>query len=295
MSQEESNNSQTISVQENIIKRSFKEFLLGILDSLQIFTIYPVISKSEKITNNLKNCLLLNGFLFIGSIIMYHYLIDPVINYFQSTTIGYFLLIGKYFYYIFWLMPVFVICNVINSFWIDEIYLESLVLVEETNIKVEGQGFITALANQIERMIIVISFLIFITILNKIPGLIILKYMTISILNSLYVFEYILLQKYLRNYKSIMYFIEYKFFYFLGYGLLLTIMVNTIDSMTTNSAIFLIAFPFFLITSVKVNNERFKNFTEIKNSKLTFFYVISKFYDAGLIAMNFIINKRYKK
>ena len=162
----------------------------------------------------------------------------------------------------------------------------------------EGQDFITNLSNQLERVLFVISFIIFLSIINffiDIPGVIILKYLTLCILNSVYVFEYILLQKYIRNYKSIMYFIESKFFYFLGYGILLTIIINLIDSVTTNSSIFLMAFPFFLLSSIQLNQIRFKTNSEIKDKKLVFFFLINKFYELGLIILNRLCKVKSKK
>lgn len=264
-----------------------KEFLNGIFDSLKVFATFAIILESSKISSCLKNCMIFNGLLFIGSMIFYSYLINPIAEYiiYKFNFLGYFALMGKYLYYFFWLMPIFLVCQIITSFWIDEIYYESLKIIEKQNYVVEGQDFITNLSNQLERILFVISFMLFISIINffsYIPGVTILKYLVICILNSVYVFEYILLQKYIRNYKSIMYFIESKIFYFLGYGILLTIIINLINSATINSSIFLMAFPFFLISSIQLNELRFKKSQEINSRKLRFFFFINKFYEGGL-------------
>lgn len=276
---------------QNIILKNIQEFILGIWDSFQIFNIFSIITHSSKISNNIKNCLLLNSLLFICSIFCYDYIIDPIIIYIlKLTPLGYFLLIGKYFYYIFWLIPTFITCNILTTFWTDEIYYESLEIIDNNkNINVEGQDLVTNVSNQIERLLIVVCFILHIQIFNLIPGFIFLKYITMSILNSLYVFEFILLQKYIKNYKTILYFIENKFFYFLGFGILLTIIVNMINSATVQSAVYLMAFPFFLITSVKVNNIRFRE-EEIQMKNLRFLFFISKFYDLGIKGVNYIFN-----
>jgi hypothetical protein len=114
-----------------------------------------------------------------------------------------------------------------------------------------------------------------------------------SILNALYVFEYILMQKYLKNFKSILYFIENKIFYFFGYGILMTLLVNFIDSIAISSALFLILFPLFLVASVKINNKRFALQKEIKMGKLKFFYLINFVYES-LLAFIFRICKLKK-
>lgn len=292
-------NSQDIEYNHKI-RKFFSDFILGMWDSLKIFTTYDIILNNKKIYNNVLNCIILNGFLFIGSMLLYIYVLESVIDYLtpRISILSYFLLIGKYFYYIFWLIPVFLLCNVITSFWIDEIYFESLEIIEKNkNIKVEGQDFVTIISNQIERLLIVSCFAICISLINFfsfIPGLFILKYVTMSILNSVYVFEYIILQKYISNYKSIMYFIENKFFYFLGFGVILTFMINIINSVTINSSIFLIAFPFFLIASIKVNNMRFHECKEIDKNQLIFFFFIEKLYKFGITILSCLFEK-FKK
>jgi hypothetical protein len=293
---EEIDNSLIIN-KKNLITEKISEFFMGFTDSLKIFSIFNIISKNRKISNNIKNCLLLNGLLFIGSMILYIYLIEPVIEFFinKLSLFGYFLLIGKYFYYVFWLIPVYLVCNIITSLWIDEIYYESLEIIEGGKGVVEGQDFVTTISNQIERLLIVICFIVYVSILNYfsfIPGVSLIKYMTLSILNSLYVFEYILLQKYIRNYKSILFFIESKIFYFLGFGFTLTIVINIIDSVTINSTIFLMLFPFYLITSIIVNNERFnksvitENKGGLKQINLKFLFIIEIFHNLGWRLIN---------
>jgi hypothetical protein len=186
-------------------------------------------------------------------------------------------------------------CNITTAFWIDEIYYDSLEKVEKTKlINIEGSDAMTAIANQIQRQLIVISFIFVINFLNIFFNFFsnfspllanfffAIKFFAMSILNSLYVFEYILMQKYLKSFKSILYFIENKIFYFFGYGILMTLLVNFIDSVAISSALFLILFPFFLVASVKVNNKRFAQQKEIKMGKLKFFYLIDLVYDSLL-------------
>ena len=261
-----------------------KEFFQGFYDSLKIFLIYDIIMVSDKLHKKLINCFMLNGLLFLGSIFIYNKIIFPIVlTLGEKLLFSYLDEITTYMFYLLWLFPMFLICNIVTSLWIDEIYIESLEIVEQSsNIKIEGQDIITVLANQLERLLIVVIMILQIQLFNfldkYIPGMIFIKYMTMSILNSLYVFEYILLQKYIRDYKSIMNFIENKFFYFFGFGILLTFMINYVDSFTTNSAIFLMAFPLFLVTSVKVNNVRFKEI-QVQKGRLFFFWFVDCVYE----------------
>jgi hypothetical protein len=300
MSQSQNNKNED-EVKLNIPENSnfISDFFLGFLDSLKVFSTFSIILNNRSISNNIKNCMILNGLLFLGSMIFYVYFVDPLTNFVvqRLSFLGFLLVLGKYFYYCLWLIPVYLVCQVITSLWIDEIYYEGLEIIEKCKHVVEGQDFITNLSNQLERVLFVISFIIFLSFINffiDIPGVIILKYLTLSILNSIYVFEYILLQKYIRNYKSIMNFIESKFFYFLGYGIILTVLINLINSVTINSSIFLMAFPFFLLSSIQVNKLRFNANSEIKNKKLIFFFLINKFYELGLILLNCLCRTKSK-
>jgi len=292
----------------NKVSNCIHDFLNGLWDSLQIFNIFSIIKSSNKIGLNLRNCILLNGFIMISSNIFFLYFLERIINYYINSfsSLSYFFSIGKYLYVVFWIIPIFLICNILTAFWIDEIYFESLECIEKTkSINVEGLDAMTAIANQIQRQLIVLSFIFAINILNIFLNFFsnfsnilanvffIIKFIAMSILNSLYVFEYILMQKYLKNFKSILYFIENKILYFFGYGILLTILINFIDSITISSAIFLILFPFFLIASVKVNNKRFSNQKVIKMGKLKFFYIIDLIYD-NLLKIIFRIFKLRK-
>jgi etoposide-induced 2.4 mRNA len=296
------------------IKNWLNDFLTGIWDSFQILSVIGIISKNSKISNNILNCLLLNGFLFIGSMILYSYYIEPLVEYILQVVspLGYVLMVAKYFYYIFWLIPLYLLCSIITSFWIDEIYYECLEKVNENEnendkqmTEVEGRDIVTVVSNQIERLLIIICFVVCLSAINLlsnfIPFMFLLKFVTLSILNSLYVFEYIVMQKYIFDYKTITHFIENKFFYFFGFGMLLTFIVNQINSVTVSSSIFLMAFPFFLIESVLVNKIRFKDTldTDIKANKVVFFYPIIKLYDFGITSLHsvfrFLKNKKFGK
>ena len=265
-----------------MLKSVFSEFFHGVVDSFQVFRIFDILNKSENLRMKLLYCFGLNGILFLGSILIYNTVINPLVNAFGVwISLEHIEIFSLYFFYVTWIVPMFLICNIISTFWIDEIYNETLELVEETScIKVEGQDLITALSNQLERLFIVVLMLVQIKVLSLSQNLVfvVLKYCSMCILNSLYVFEYILLQKYIRNYKSIMRFIETKFFYFLGFGVLLTCIISYIDSFVYNSAIFLMAFPLLLIASIKVNDKSFQNI-EIRNGNLYFFRLISLCYD----------------
>jgi hypothetical protein len=273
-----------------MIKTNFIDFFLGIYDSLQIFNIYDIVS-SPKIYKNLVTCVQLNLFVCIGSLMIYKNLIEPIINYILSlTSLGYFLYIIVLTFYIFYIL-LFIICQLLTTFQTDEIYYATLELVDENKDQRIEIDSLSSLSNILQRLLIVISFSVSLKILDLVPLLKPLQWALMCVLNSLYVFEYILLQKYVKDYKRILNFIENRLFYFLGYGMLMTIMVTYVQEYTF--FIFLMAYPFFMIASVKVYNRRFRNEDNIP-TQLRFLYFIEKFYEIGLLMIQKLINRRVK-
>ena len=119
--------------ENNFLYTYISDFTSGIIDSLQILNVFDIILKSEKIRVNLGYCLFLNGIIYISSVIFFWKIFEPLMHsLIELSTFGYFLSIGKYFYYLFWLFPVFLACNILTSFWIDEIYYDALEIVENT-------------------------------------------------------------------------------------------------------------------------------------------------------------------
>jgi hypothetical protein len=171
----------------------------------------------------------------------------------------------------------------LTTFKTDEIYYDTLDLIDKDKERRVEVDSLTSVSNILQRLLIVLAFSVCINVLNIFPLLKPLKFALMSVLHSLYVFEYILLQKYIKDFKGILNFLENRLFYFLGFGMLLTILINLISNYTT--FIFLMAYPFFMIASVKVYSIRFKSIgsRDIKDTRLRFLYVIGKLYDFGLL------------
>lgn len=280
--------------------------LQGYIDSFKVFKEVKLLISNNLIIRNLKNCLLFNGILLIGTIAFYSNILLPAIDNLyinelnQRKYIKYFILavMLKVIFYSFFLIPVFLACNILSSFWIDEIYLEVLKKKENTsNIKVKGQSFLNLIINQVERMFIVLSFVLqnHLFSLLKIFDYYLLDilyksllFISLSILHSIYVFEYILLQKYIKDYVLILSFVETRFMYFLGFGINFTVVVFVcVNSFLYSTAVFLIIFPFYLIGSIEISKKRFVNTNSNKNN-----VIINKNADVYFLAIIAFIYKR---
>ena len=255
----------------------FSDFVKGYIDSLKIFKTPITILSNTKIKNNIFNCLVFNGLIFLGSIFLYTKFLAP--NNLEYSLAN---IILRFFYYLFIIIPIFLMCNVLSTFWIDEIYFESLLIFEKrTDIKVEGQNFLVIIANQVERIFIIVGFSIQNLIFSFIPFSwlsFLLIFISLTILHSIYVFEYILLQKYIKDFTNILIFIESRLYYFIGFGLNLTFVVYYMNSFITASAVYLIFFPFFLIASIEVAKDNFDSIN-IKPKKLYVLWFVNFLYE----------------
>lgn len=266
--------------------QNLKDFAKGYLDSLKVLLTIPVIIQNSKILSNITNCILFNGFLFLGSAFLYTRFLAPVELETDSFSFKAFTFSVKVLYYSLIIVPIFLACNILSAFWIDEIYFESLKIYEKaSSFKIQGQSTMNLITNQVERLFIVLSFVIQNQIISLIPISIISKsllFFFLCILHSIYVFEYILLQKYIKDYISILFFVESQIYYFIGFGINFTIVIMYMDSFITSSAMFLLFFPLYLMASVNIAKSNFSNLKSIdesdSKSKLYFLFVIKYLY-----------------
>lgn len=266
------------------------DFINGIVDSIKVIKSFQTIYNDSKLSVNIVNCLLLNIFLFLGSTVIYFRFLDPDSNDIYS-------MILKFLYQSMIILPIFLICNILSSLWIDEIYYQSLLIEENTtDIKVEGQNFLVVIANQIERLFIIIAFSVQNNVVSLIGAVLFsiigynvtyfIVFFNLTLLYSIYVFEYILMQKYIKDYVGILYFVEENLFYFSGYGFLTSLIITKLDNFLYSSAIYLIIFPFYLISSVSIIKERYEQYlisreeeVNPKKKKLFFLFFIKLLYE----------------
>jgi hypothetical protein len=258
--------------------------LKGIYDSLQIFNIYKTI-KSSEVRNTLLFITFINGFIYMGFILCYLFILNPIITSVTNKIfiIGYFIELIINGFYKFWLLVIFLICNLITSYKLDTIY-------EKCTKHITGKETASkrsTLMYHLSRLFVVVSFKVYIIILNYIPKTVYLHYIVLAVQNSFYVFQYIYLKK-SSDLKGIFYFVELNLSYFIGYGIMLSILLNLTDSITLQTGIFLLIFPYYMIASITVYHRRFEE-KEMSSKKLIFLWVISKAYDTFIYIFKFIL------
>jgi etoposide-induced 2.4 mRNA len=106
-------------------------FLQGVNDGCQPYIAMLLTMKSEKIRRKLNQTLLLNGGIFIGSMLFYQSILEPVFSWSyiqvgldQSTCHR----ITVYMHYIFvalWIIPMYILSFVLNTVWLQDIANET--------------------------------------------------------------------------------------------------------------------------------------------------------------------------
>lgn len=110
---------------------NFGLFAKGVKDSLCIPTSIIQIMSSYKLSKKTFLCMLVNGLIYLGSVIFYNFF---MINLFNddtgsSSTNHWFLLVIKTImsiFYNFWILVIYIIALTLNTFWVQDIFNDLL-------------------------------------------------------------------------------------------------------------------------------------------------------------------------
>jgi etoposide-induced 2.4 mRNA len=246
-------------------KLSFKEttklcaqyFWCGIKDAFawpsSLITIYG----SKTILNRTRNCLILNGFIFLGSIFFFNHITIPTLHFFLGKTF----FISSYqrndnndvvyspfltniletivalTYRLFWVYPIFLLSFVLNAVWYQEI-------ADRVYRLQFGQPVNSPLliADEIYRAILFMNYLIFATIIYVLPIVgPIISFTYFCWIYAYYSFEYKWINQGWKLEKRIEYF-EEKWAYFAGFGFTFTAITFFVDHFLS-AGVFALFFP----------------------------------------------------
>jgi len=100
----------------------FHDFVAGLQDSLNVKFIALFLLKSPVIRKRMRNCLVLNGLIFIGSILVFRCLVSPMLLYlFADSIYDHIPCIVETAYLFLWIIPIYFISFIANTFWYQDI------------------------------------------------------------------------------------------------------------------------------------------------------------------------------
>lgn len=215
--------------------------------------------EESKVIHNVIQCAVLNGGVFLLSVLLFEYILIPCIDGFFNMMFGsesfvtkvvwfwveYFMLL---IYRSAWVVPLLLLSKIINALWFQDI-ADSAYRYSRGR-PVSFPSISMFFADSIFSIVVQCLFLIQATITKYIPiypvGYI-LYTVQMSLLYSLYSFEYKWFNMGWELHKRLS-FIEENWPYFIGFGLPLTIFTQLSDSWVISGCVFSILFPFFIVS-----------------------------------------------
>ena len=106
-------------------------FSKGILDSISFIRPLKAILSSPEILRKTLYCMLVNGVIFLGSMVLHNLVIQHISGFIRLTPSLYVLTLGlELCYYAFWIFPLYIISLVLTSFWVQDIFDEGIKRVD---------------------------------------------------------------------------------------------------------------------------------------------------------------------
>lgn len=221
------------------------EFLLGLKHSLTYYTTAQTMLKIKEAHKPMFYSFFLTGIIFLGSIFIYNLISDTI---FKDSPI-----LERTFirlFYIFWLIPVYIFCFILNIFCYSDIASATFKLIKGKPV-FAAVSFSRGLACEIHRGLIMGVYILFMTILSFVPYSDVIIICLMSWLYSFYCFEYRWMfegKTIVREIKTI----ECNALYYLGFGMPFALITYSFPGFVGNG-IWALVFPVFSVTAILAN------------------------------------------
>ncbi len=223
----------------------------GFRDSWRLAKPILYVIRSPGVLNRVLLCTLVNGALFIGSILFFNRLVDPFLHRTGGWLGDYLEPIITILYYVFWLYPVYIVSFVLTTFWVQDIFDESFKHFYKGKVTPSPALTPAQFVSYLVRRIVMIGLvLVQSTMFGCLPFPLgrVAELIHFSLMYSYYCFEYLTMAQNVGLDQSVEMF-EYNWAYFLGFGFSFTAMIIVWPGMM-NAGVFSLLFPFLVLTSV---------------------------------------------
>jgi len=224
--------------------------------------------KDQKMLQRIIQCCTLNGGIFCLSIVIFEYVLLPVLDSIMPLGFGNFnediwLWTRSFLSWTFgavWVLPIFLLSKIINSLWFQDI--ADIAYKQKKGDPQQLTRISKVIADFSFSLVVQFLFLIQSYLVSMVPSTIlstILSIVHLSLLYSLYSFEYkwCNMGMELNSRLSI---IENCWPYFLGFGLPLAVITSLPESYIISGCLFSILFPMFIISANEVSPSKIKVF-----------------------------------
>ena len=229
----------------------------GLFDSLKAFTVaFQFLVKSSTLRWLIMKCFVLNGVLFIGSVLVWDHVVKRLLQYLvvDKNVLHFTEYLSKFLYYLFWVWPIYAVSFLLSSLWYQDIakHLSKLV---RSDVKSHGPqpSLSTVIGRELYRTILFSIYLIQSSMLYYLNPLGLgrpMSFVFASWLYSFYCFEYVWIRMGWSLERRLKFF-EERWAYFLGFGLPCTLITFWFPQMI-GSGLFALVFPVFEIACFTV-------------------------------------------
>lgn len=217
--------------------------------------------EESKVLHRVLQCCLLNGGVFMLSILMFEYGVLPGLNYFLSylfsnsgtvaTVWGWMKPSLSLLFHSFWVAPLFLLSKIVNSLWFQDIADSAYKFRKGRPQLIPSISKL--IADTLISLLIQVLFLLQSTVIKYLPipvpfACSVLYMVHMSLLCSLYAFEYKWFNMGWELHKRLTY-IETNWPFFIGFGLPLAILSEMPNSLVISGCVFSVLFPLFILSA----------------------------------------------
>lgn len=220
--------------------------------------------EESKVMKRIVHCGILNGGIFLFSILLFEYGLLPTINSLLSFIFGAESIMGRlvwswiepilsFTFKTVWVIPLFLLSKVVNALWFQDI--ADSAYRHSRGRPVFSQSISKVLADSIFSILVQFLFLIQAMAVSYIPIHVVgytLSLVQMCMLYSLYAFEYKWFNMGWELHTRLS-FIENHWPYFIGFGLPMAVFTQLSDSWVISGCVFSLLFPFFIISGNEAN------------------------------------------
>mmetsp|Transcript_97985 Transcript_97985/g.204401 ORF Transcript_97985/g.204401 Transcript_97985/m.204401 type:complete len:340 (-) Transcript_97985:152-1171(-) len=239
---------------KEIIKEFAVVFATGVLDSVALHRCVIFLVKSETIRSRTLQCMMLNGVIFLGSIMLFSWVIEPALRGMRSLVpeeeawVADWM--GSFFstmYQVLWIYPIYCISFVLNTVMYQEI-ADSALSLRKAKVSKSGP-LLDRLMNEVFRLLLNVVYIIEINLMSYLPRIgNPLFFIHSCWLGSIYCFEYRWVHLRWTSNERLECF-EGHWVYFFGFGFPISLLTFFCPRFV-DSGVFALFFPLCIMTAI---------------------------------------------
>lgn len=248
---------------------AFTVWRLGVLDAVSLHRCLVFFVKSELVRVRTVQCFILNGVIFLGSIILWNNVVAPALSFLlrlsadgdESSTAEFIVDLFAVLYKVLWIYPIYCVSFILNTVMYQDVANRALVLCKQQD-HPRQVAFMKRLIDEIFRVLLNLVYIIEMNLLYYVPFVGPPIYFVHSCwLASMYCFEYRWVHLRWSSNARLHYF-EQNWLYFAGFGFPVSVL-SFMCPRFIDTGVFALLFPLCILTSAPAQPQELKEAPKI--------------------------------